>query len=204
MAKKEGYNLEQKPGETMVQYYRRLAKTADQRLVRIEKYQDEKYFKVMKQWAYARAQTDIRKWAKGAKTDGKLRFNTKPPEGEDLIAKINDIKSFLSAPTSTKAGVIEIYKKRADTVNSKYGTSFNWKQLAKYYDSGQAEKWELKFGSKTALRTIAVLQKKKPQVLKAIEEADKKDIRVPAENAVIAQTVQKALADNSLNIKDLL
>ena len=202
----ESYNLDQKPDETMMQYYRRLAKTADQRMVRLEKASQEPYFKVATEWAYAKATRDILKWIPpGDNKSTKLRFNTKPPEGEDLIAKINDIKSFLSSPTSSKQGIINVYKKRADTVNKKYGTSFTWRQLAKYYDSGQAELWDAKFGSKTALMTIASLQKNKKKLVKAIKEADRKDIRINSkDSSMIKKTVEMALKDNKLNIEDLL
>ena len=202
----ESYNLDQKPDETMVQYYRRLAKTADQRMVRLEKASEQPYFKVATEWAYAKATRDILKWIPpGDNKSTKLRFNTKPPEGEDLIAKINDIKSFLSSPTSSKQGIINVYKKRADTVNKKYGTNFTWKQLAKYYDSGQAELWDAKFGSKTALMTIASLQKNKKKLVKAIKEADRKDIRINfKDSSMIKKTVEMALKDNKLNIEDLL
>ena len=202
----ESYNLEQKPDETLVQYYRRLAKTADQRMVRLEKASEQPYFKVATEWAYAKATRDILKWIPpGDNKSTKLRFNTKPPEGEDLIAKINDIKSFLSSPTSSKQGIINVYKKRADTVNKKYGTNFTWKQLAKYYDSGQAELWDAKFGSKTALMTIASLQKNKKKLVKAIKEADRKDIRISSkDSSMIKKTVEMALKDNKLNIEDLL
>ena len=206
MAQVDSYNLEQKPDETLVQYYRRLAKTADQRMVRLEKAAQEPYFKVATEWAYAKATRDILKWIPpGDNKSTKLRFNTKPPEGEDLIAKINDIKSFLSSPTSSKQGIINVYKKRADTVNKKYGTNFTWKQLAKYYDSGQAELWDAKFGSKTALMTIASLQKNKKKLVKAIKEADRKDIRIDSkDSSMIKKTVEMALKDNKLNIEDLL
>lgn len=206
MAQTESYNLEQKPDESLVQYYRRLAKTADQRMVRLEKASQEPYFKVSTEWAYAKATRDILKWIPpGDNKSTKLRFNTKPPEGEDLIAKINDIKSFLSSPTSSKQGIINVYKKRADTVNKKYGTNFTWKQLAKYYDSGQAELWDAKFGSKTALLTIASLQKNKKKLVKAIKEADRRDIRIDSkDSSMIKKTVDMALKDNKLNIEDLL
>lgn len=197
------YILDQKPGESLEKYYRRLAKTADQRLVRLERASDQDYFKTAKQWAYARAVKDIKKWIKPGAAPEKMRFNTAPPKDtEDLLAKINDIKTFLSSPTSTKKGITEVYKKRADTINKRYGTKFTWQQLAKYYSSGQAEIWDAKFGSKTALRTIAQLQKNKKKLIADINKADAKDIRV--DSSVLQKTVEKALADNQLNIEDLL
>ena len=206
MAAKEGYSLDQKPDETMVQYYRRLAKTADQRMVRLEKASEQKFFNVATEWAYAKATRDILKWIPpGDNKSRKLRFNTKPPEGEDLISKINDIKSFLSSPTSTKQGIINVYKKRADTVNKRYKTKFTWQQLAKYYDSGQAELWDAKFGSKTALRTIGVMQRNKKKIKDAITKADKKDVRINAKDkGMLQKAVNQVLKENNLNITDLL
>lgn len=198
-----GYDVNQKPGETLEKYYRRLAKTADQRLVRLESYEHDKYFKTATKWAYAKAQRDIQKWQNKGPGSEQLRFNTAPPKKkEDLIAKINDIKSFLESPTSTKQGIINVYKKRADTINRKYGTQFTWQSLAKYYESGQAEAWDAKFGSKTALKTIAQLQKQDKKVKDAIKKAEQKDIRV--DNSVLQKTVDMALADNNLKMKDLL
>lgn len=197
------YNIDQKPGETLMQYYRRLAKTADQRLVRLESYEHDKYFKTTTLWAYAKAQKDIQKWQNKGPEAENLRFNTAPPKGEEkLIAKINDIKSFLASPTSTKQGIINVYKKRADTINGNYGTQFTWQSLAKYYESGNAEAWDAKLGSKTALKTIAQLQKQDKKVKEAIKKGEAKDIRV--DDSVLQKTVDMALADNNLNIKDLL
>ena len=198
-----GYDIEQKPGESLEHYYHRLAKTADQRLVRLESYEYDKYFKPATQWAYSRAQHDLQRWTGKGPGAKHLRFNTAAPKSEEkLISKINDIKHFLSSPTSTKKGIIDVYQRRADTINRKYGTSFDWKSLAKYYDSGQAELWDSKFGSKTALRTIGVIQKKSREMLQRIKDAEEKDQKT--EDAAMAdKMVKMALKDNDLNIEDL-
>ena len=198
-----GYDIEQKPDESLEKYYHRLAKTADQRLVRLESYEHDKYFKPATQWAYSRAQHDLQQWTGQGPGAKKLRFNTAAPKDEEkLISKINDIKQFLSSPTSTKKGIIDVYKKRADTINEKYGTSFDWKSLAKYYDSGQADLWDSKFGSKTALRTIGKIQKEGKKVIEKINEAVTKDQKAEDKSMADAM-VRKALKDNELNIEDL-
>ena len=198
-----GYDIEQKPGESLEKYYHRLAKAADQRLVRLESYEHDKYFKPATQWAYSRAQHDLQKWTGKGPGAKKLRFNTAAPKGEEkLISKINDIKQFLSSPTSTKKGIVDVYKKRADTINEKYGTSFDWQSLAKYYDSGQAELWDSKFGSKTALRIIGLIQKKGKKVVEEINKAVTKDQKAEDKSMADAM-VRKALKDNELNIEDL-
>lgn len=204
MAEKMSYNLEQKPGESLEKYYHRLAKTADQRLVRLESYEHDKYFKPATQWAYSRAQHDLQRWTGKGPGAKKLRFNTAAPKDpEKLISKINDIKTFLASSTSTKQGIIDVYKKRADTLNRKFGTKFTWKSLAKYYDSGQADLWDSKFGSKTALYTIAEIQKMSDKKIEEIRKAEEKDLREPDAKMVDAM-VKKALKDNSLNIEDLV
>ena len=199
-----GYDIEQKPGESLENYYHRLAKTADQRLVRLESYEHDKYFKPATQWAYSRAQHDLQRWTGQGPGAKHLRFNTAAPKDEEkLISKINDIKQFLSSPTSTKKGIIDVYKKRADTVNDRYGTSFDWKSLAKYYDSGQSDLWDSKFGSKTALRTIGQIQKTPKEVLDKIKAAEEKDLKAE-DQKMIDENIRMALKDNNLDIEDLL
>ena len=198
-----GYDIEQKPGESLEKYYHRLAKTADQRLVRLESYEHDKYYKPATQWAYSRAQHDLQKWTGQGPGAKKLRFNTAAPKTEEkLISKINDIKTFLSSPTSTKKGITEVYQKRAETINRKYGTQFDWKTLAKYYESGQADLWDSKFGSKTALRTIGSIQKKGKKLISEIARADLKDIKTE-DKTMEDKMVNEALKDNELKIEDL-
>ena len=152
---------------------------------------------------------DIKRWS----GDEATRFNTKMPEKkEDVLAKISDMRSFIESPTSTKKGILEIYKKRAETFNREtprtdangkkrggFGTKFTWQDIAKYYESGLAQKWSDKFGSDTALRTIAVIQKNKKKIQKAIETGRKIDIRV--EDKVLNETVNKAIQDENLQIE---
>lgn len=205
MAEKMSYDIEQKPGESLEKYYHRLAKTADQRMVRLESYEHDKYFKPATQWAYRKAQHDLQQWTGKGPESKKLRFNTAIPKDmsdEKLISKINDIRAFLASPTSTKKGITDVYKKRADTINKKYGTKFTWQSLAKYYDSGQADLWDQKFGSKTALYTIAEIQKTGKKKIDAIKKAE--DTHKTADTVSMTEAmVSKALKDNELNIEDL-
>ena len=132
--------------------YKKLARKADARLRAIEKYSEQKYYKGIERYAYARAIRDIELWS----GSGKKRFDTKPPDSlQGIRAKINDIKTFLESPTSTKAGVTEIYKKRADAINERYGTDLTWQQIADYYTSAAHEKAAEMYGSKTELLVFA-------------------------------------------------
>ena len=132
--------------------YKKLARKADSRLRAIEKYSEQKYYKGIERYAYARAIRDIELWS----GSGKKRFDTKPPDSlQGIRAKINDIKTFLESPTSTKAGVTEIYKKRADTINKEYGTNLTWQEIADYYTSTAHERAAELYGSKTELMVFA-------------------------------------------------
>lgn len=132
--------------------YKKLARKADSRLRAIEKYAKQKYYTGIERYAYARAMRDIELWS----GSGKKRFDTKPPDSlQGIRAKINDIKTFLESPTSTKAGVTEIYKKRADTINKEYGTDLTWQEIADYYTSTAHERAAELYGSKTELMVFA-------------------------------------------------
>lgn len=132
--------------------YKKLARKADRRLRAIEAYSNDEFYRGIKKYAYARAIRDIELWS----GEGSKRFDTKPPESlEGIRAKINDIKTFLEAPSSTKTGITNIYKKRAQTINERYGTKFTWQDIAKYYTSAAHEKAAEMYGSKTELLAFA-------------------------------------------------
>lgn len=149
--------------------YRKLAKQADQRLVRLESYKHDKGFKTATLWAYPKAIHAIERWS----GEGATRFNTKPPENDiDLMKKIADIKEFLASPSSTKKGIIGIYKKKANTLNENYGTNFTWQELAEFFEDGGA--WEqlreADYGSDTILTAIGSYKQDKTKIEKAIKD----------------------------------
>lgn len=167
MTKSEKYkatDVSQKPGESDKEYYIRLAKQADQRLVRIQKLSKEKGYEAVTSYAYATAMNDLKNF-------GQKRFNAKIPDpttkkGKVLFKeKLATVKEFLQSPSSTKGGIKDIYELKADTINSRYGTNFNWQDMADFFSSGYAEKLfkELK-ASKTVIKAIGVIQKNMKEV----------------------------------------
>ena len=124
--------------------YKVLAMRADKRLQRLEKYMKRPGYDTIDKGAYARAIRDIEVW----KGKGHKRFGIRPPKNvEELQAKINDIKSFLRADTSTlKPGMgtqgfaISVYEKQAKTFNSRYNANLSWQELANFYGSETATK----------------------------------------------------------------
>ena len=153
--------------------YRRLAKRADQRLVRLEQLAEQAEYKGIKEFAYKRAQRDIRSWS----GENATRFNTAPPSNTNkLKAKIADIKRFLESASSTigatkeTRGIKQIYQDRANTINERYDTNFNWKDLARLFESGIWKKIKSSdsYDSKTDFQTIANMKANFKEVKQAI------------------------------------
>ena len=187
----------------LVKVYKTLAKSADQRLVRLESYQHDKDFKPATQWAYARAMRDIEQWS----GEDAKRFNTAPPASmTDLLSKINDIKHFLESPTSTKKGIVDVYKKRADSLNKTMKKSdpdwkdLTWKDMAQYFDSALSDKLSKKVGSKTALKIMNTIQRNEKEIVEDIKE--KKDLHIKVENEMLDIAVNKALKQYPEEVQD--
>ena len=186
--------------------YRTLAKSADQRLVRLERYADEQGFETAKEWAYARAMHDIKQWS-GDEAD---RFNVKPPASKtDLLSKIQDIKTFLESKTSTKAGIITVYKKKADSLNktmhAEYGddwTDVTWKDMSQYFDSALYDKIDKSYGSKTKMLVMSAIKKKKKEIAEDIKA--KKDIHVKLDDEEAEIKINDILNAYPKQVKALL
>lgn len=155
--------------------YRKLAKRADQRLVRLEQLAKSPEYSGVLNFSYRKAQRDIRAWS----GENASRFNTKPPSNTNqLKAKISDIKRFLESASSTigrtkeTKGIKEIYQDRADTINERYGTDFNWRDLARLFESALYNKIKSKddYDSKTEMQTIANISANFDEVKQAIKK----------------------------------
>ena len=167
--------------DALMKEYRKLAKRADQRLVRLEQLSQQDSFVSVLKYSYKNAMKSIKKWSGEMAT----RFNTKPPGTEkELRGKLSDIKKFLSRVTSTKKGIISVYKKRANTLNTKYGTDFTWQDLGYFFESPEFEKYgneETGYGSKTYTMAVGVMQENEKNLIKAIKKKEKIDIDVKDE-----------------------
>lgn len=184
----------------LTKVYKTLAKTADQRLVRLESYSHDKEMGNVLQWAYARAQRDIEQWS----GEGATRFNTAPPDSvQGLMAKIEDIKTFLSSESSTKQGIKNILQRRADTFNEKYGTNYKWDEVGEFFDSELYEDLNKKYGSDTMQTSIGVIQKNKKKILNAMEKNKDIFIKVP-DDIVLQKTVNDILSEYGDDVKDFL
>ena len=138
----------QEEWKAVAKEYMKLAKRANQRMVRIERYSERPGYKALKNYAYRGAQKDIAVLYPGKKGD-KLRYTENPKllkverdgfelTGDDKIkanisalrSKISSIERFLGSKTSTiadikrgkevvKTGFITSQDKRANTLNER-------------------------------------------------------------------------------------
>ena len=185
--------VQQRPGESLEKYYRRLAKVADQRLVRLEGYAHDEHYKNVLSWAYAGARDSIERWS----GPDAARFNTAPPEDRrQLMSKIKDIKHFLESATSTKQGIIEVYKKRAEKFNKTNNSDFTWEDLATFFERKGNELLDTSYGSKTKFKAIAVIKGIDPGMIKeAIEKESAAHLKLSNDDEVNAQ-VRKFIEQN--------
>ena len=187
--------------EELVKEYRKLAKRADQRLVRLEALSRSKKFESVLKYGYAVAAKNIESY--GA-VKNKPRFNTKPPENSNTLqAKINDIKHFLDSVSSTKKGIVSVYEKRADTINKTMGLDgndkFTWQELADFFQSKTYEKLASMFGSKTVFDIIGKIKKNLPEIAKEIKNNQK----IKVADWKVNDTINKMIAENDIRLEDL-
>lgn len=198
----------QLPTESDEAYLRRLAKVADQRLVRLEQAaakdpNKEAYLK----YAYANAAHDI-KTLRSLQGSTKIRFNTVVPKNKDdesnqiaLKTRINAVTRFLEDVTSTQQGIKKVYINRVQTINAKYGTNFTWEDLRNFFERGGFEQFDSKYGSDAILRAIGVMQRREP---KAVDDMKKKrHIDKKVSDDVVGSEVADALQKQGLTLSML-
>lgn len=191
-------------GESEEHYFKELAKRADQRMREIERMQDTEHYKGAVGYAYKSAVYDIRAFTgnpNARRFDISLKKNADGSVNRaDYHQKLNAVKRFLEAPTSTKTGITQMYKKRADTINQRYGTSFTWKELANYWEKAGAEKIARSFGSDIMLKAVDRLKRETRP--KDVKKANRQNRRV-SENEVVKEVTEQ-IREAGLSIDDLI
>ena len=179
--------------------YKKLAKAADRKLRELESLAEDQNFKDATNWAYAKAMQDIEhRWGEGEK-----RFDKKLPKDwkmTSMIAAINEVKTFLASPTSSKRGIVNVYKKRIETLkNAKNektgelmypGLNITWQQAAKLFENSTFDKLLAKYTSDETWRQVTKRMKRSRELMKAIKEADTKIIKDASEVSLYEQLVK--------------
>lgn len=185
--------------------YRRVAKVADQRLVRLEQLSRQKDFKQVKQWAYKNAIQDALEW--GANVN-KPRFNIKPPSKRYAVkAKINDMLNFIEKPTSTRAGIVEVYESKAKTLNEKYkeyGLNLNWSDVGTFFESTLYKKLSKKYSSGTVIKAIATMKQNEAQLIKDFDDHKASHIKTEDNDMIINDAIKRMTSYYKNDVKKLL
>lgn len=197
--------------DDLVKEYRKLAKRADQRLLRLEKISGQKNFKQVKQWAYKNAVTDALQWGANPK---KPRFNIEPPKDKNgdisptmLQAKIRDIQYFLDKPSSTKAGIIKVYQKKADTLNKKYADynlNLSWSDVGDLFESRLYKKLDDSFTSGTMIKAIATMKNNEAEILQDFAKKRASHIKTEDNDMVVDAAIKKMTSYYKKDVKALL
>lgn len=187
-----------KQGETLMQAYRRLAKQADQRLVRLEAASREKGYEGILTYSYGLAAHDAAAYGSDL---SRPRFNIAPPPTEkQLQAKVNDIIRFLNSPTSTKSGVTAMYKKRTETLNKKYGTNFTWQEAGRFFEE-KKDSFNKDWNSSLILKSIGKMQKSAEKIRS--EMAASADAHKVVSDAKINDAIYEKLKSNGIDAASL-
>ncbi len=194
----------------LMKEYRKLAKRADQRLVRLEKL-GEKQPSVLN-WAYKKAIYDAQVWA--GKKSAKPRFNVKPPSTErGLQKKIADIKNFLEMKTSTRAGIRDIESKKVNSINERFGTDFSLKDWEQLHQSGVYANAIEKYGFYTATEALGEIKKDAEELILMRQEAEELGMSLSdilrqrsdlGYDAILQDAISNLLKKEGLNLNDLL
>jgi len=184
--------------DQLLREYRKLAKRADQRLVRLEKLSTQENFRSVKKFAYARAIHDIKTWS----GEGATRFNTKPPKTiQGLKAKIADIEHFLEpGNTSTKTGIKQMYIKRQKTILKEYGLNMTWQEAAIMFEQGIWDKIDGYKASKTIMIALGEIKKNADEIKALKKNVDKVQI---VEDKVVDKRIKKLLSDHKKDLKKI-
>ena len=175
----------------LTEQYKKLAKRANMRLLRLEKRAGSN--PALLDWAYAHAQEDIRKW----RGSGKHRYPSTVKQDapiSQLQARIADVEKFLEMETSTISGVKRVDEKRVDTINNKYGTDFTASDFQQFARSGMLDKMKAQYGSKTMWKAIGQIRKNMDTLVKQMKQHKAREIIVDEDDPILQATVDEILS----------
>lgn len=185
----------------MIKYLNKINKTADSSLRKLEVYRHDKGYHDIDKYAYAKAMRNIKA------IGGNKRFSIKVDESmskQEIQKRINYTLEFLNSPSRTKTGINRIYKKRAETLNSKYGTNYTWQQLTQLFESGVFDALIEKFASESTFRSIGKFQKNKEATIKMLNEKLDVNISNNISDAKLNGYIYRLMQDEVLDKNDLI
>ena len=161
--------------------FQKLAKRADERLRQIrDNYSKRKGFENMINWAYKKAMRDIKHWSGNDATTfnqgaSKLSLN-------QLRAKKHDVVEFLNAPTSKISSTVDLYQRRADTINERYGTNFSWEELGTVFEDKENNDFYQK-GGISYVEAVGYMKDNEEALLRSLEDNSRLVIKTGSRKA---------------------
>lgn len=161
--------------------FQKLAKRADERLRNIrDNYSKRKGFENMINWAYKKAMRDIKHWSGNDATTfnrgvSKLSLN-------QLRAKKHDVEEFLNAPTSKISSTVDLYQRRADTINERYGTNFSWEELGTVFEDKENNDFYQK-GGISYVEAVGYMKDNEEALLRSLEDNSRVVIKTGSRKA---------------------
>lgn len=153
--------------------YHDLARSANNRMTRLEKLAKNPEYAAVLGYAYKDAAYDIKNLfgASGRFPQDVSKMAASKTDVRQMKQYITSVKNFLESPSSTKTGIDKVYRKRASTLNKSQGTNFTVSDMRTFFDSSVWKKMNSKFGSKTAMKVIDNIQKNSDQIAQEAEDA---------------------------------
>ena len=179
--------------EDLLSEYKLLAGRANKRLERLEK----SGFTTGSAYKSAMRSTHGIRKAAGVKIprgSGRRFTTAKPTSVKELRSRINAVKQFLADETSTPGGVKKVGARIGGTLKNKYGLDLSPEQIKSTFEGALWSKLNNRFGSGTAVKIIAELQKSGGSVKDALKQL--KD-----QNIYLSTSEQKSLAATISNYK---
>lgn len=144
--------------DALLKQYRLLVERANKRLLRLER------SGLKGSPAYRAAQK-----SSSASSGAKVRFTKKNPQNMRVLrSRMGSVQRFLEAPTSTRQGYRELKKQYGaavqKTFRKKWNLNLTGEQIDALFDSELWDKLERDYGSETAVKIIASIQKGKGDV----------------------------------------
>lgn len=133
-----------------------MLKEANAKLLNLEKLSKKDGYEGVEEFAYRVAINKIRE-IRGEE----FRFFNIPKNTHQLEKTKRALERFLESPTSTRAGIEDIYMKNAATLNEKFGTDLSWKDMANFLDAASFEDIKAQYDSTTAILMMKALYKNK-------------------------------------------
>lgn len=176
--------------------YRKVAKQADQRLVRLEQLADKTGKDNVLKFAYSAAMYDIKNYF----GENATRFNRKLDESltEAKIERmLNTVVNFLNMPTSTKRGLMTVEEKKKKTFEENF-SGLKWEDQIHIFERGILTKYS-RLDSDVILKTIKVQGADKKKFDEFIKQETGKDFKTPKDAEDLIKYVDNAISQGKLN-----